>query len=161
MGAESLSMEDSRIKRVAGAIRKHEKRHDALIEILHVVEDVFGFLPLDVLRYLCREMRIPASRVYGVATFYHFFSLKPKGEHNCIVCTGTACHVKGCREVLEKLKEAFGLDPGQVTADKKLGLQTARCLGCCSMAPVAVMDGDILDKPTPDQVVERVRMKAG
>lgn len=154
---QELSVKDARYKSVFVRMMKHRRKRDSLIEVLHVVQDVFGYIPTDVMRVLSREMKIPPSKIYGVATFYHFFSLKPKGEHNCVICTGTACHVKGCQEVLGKIEEAFGIKPGETTPDEKLGLQTARCIGCCSMAPVAVMDEKILDKPTPDQVVELIR----
>lgn len=152
-----VAVTDARIKRINGTMRKYQYRDDALIEILHIVQEAYGYVPLNLMAHIARELQVPPSKVYGVATFYHFFSLKPKGEHNCVVCTGTACHVKGCREILAKIREAFGIGPGEVTKDQRLGLQTARCIGCCSMAPVAVMDQTILDKPTPDQVVGLIR----
>lgn len=152
-----LLKKDARYKSVLAAMAKHRKRPDALIEVLHVVQDVFGCIPQEVMRYVSREMKIPPSRIFGVATFYHFFSLKPKGEHLCVVCTGTACHVKGAMGLLNQIERILKLKPGETTPDGKLGVQTARCLGCCGLAPVAVVDGEILAKVNPDDVVEKIR----
>lgn len=157
----TIAMEDSRMKRIAGAIRKQGAKHDALIEILHIVEDSFGYLPLEVMKYISMEMRVPASKIYGVATFYHFFSLKPKGEHNCVVCTGTACHVKGSLGILNQIEHVFGLKPGETTPDEKLGLQTARCLGCCGLAPVVVIDDEVFPRVKADDVSNLIRAKVG
>lgn len=150
---------DARYKRLLGAMNKHGRRRDALIEILHVAEDAFGYIPLDVMRYIAQEMKIPPSRIYGVVTFYHFFTLKPKGEHNCLVCTGTACHVKGAQGVLHQIQKAFGVLPGETTPDGKFGLQTARCLGCCGLAPVMVVDDQILANVNADDAPGLVRKK--
>ncbi len=151
---------DARYKAVVLVMAKHRKRHDALIEVLHVVQDVFGYLPMQAMEFISHEMKIPPSRIYGVATFYHFFSLKPKGEHTCVVCTGTACHVKGSGALLQQLEGALGLRAGEVTPDKKLGLQTVRCLGCCGLAPVAVVDGQILAKAGGKEVLEKIKAVA-
>src|SRR5512142_2018309 len=91
---------DKRFKILEAHIKKFQHRHDALIEILHKAQELFGYLDNDVLRYTAWQLKLPASRVYGVATFYHFFTLKPKGEHNCVVCLGTACYVRGANRVL-------------------------------------------------------------
>ena len=131
---------DPRMKLIAARIRKERQRPDALIEILHTVQNAYGYLPLGVLTYVTKSLKLPPSRVYAAATFYHFFSLKPKGEHTCIVCTGTACYVKKSREILKALEKAFGIEAGQVTPDGRLGLQVARCIGACGLAPVAIVD---------------------
>ncbi|MBI4970725.1 MAG: bidirectional hydrogenase complex protein HoxE [Candidatus Omnitrophica bacterium] len=153
--------DDSRIRRITTEINRHHKRPDALIEVLHVVQDLYGYIPLNLMTFVSREMKVPPSRVYGVATFYHFFSLRPKGEHNCIICMGTACFVKGARNVLEKIETDFQVQPGETTQDGKLGLQTARCFGCCGMAPVVVLDTDILAKVTPENIVGTLQEKIG
>lgn len=152
---------DARYKRLIGAMMKHRKRQDALIEILHVTEDVFGYLPLEVMQFISREMKIPPSRIYGVATFYHFFSLKPRGEHACVVCTGTACYVKGAQGIIDRLENEFHLKDGETTPDNKLGLRTARCVGACGMAPVVMVDADIHGKADPSEIISAVRKKIG
>ncbi len=151
MGQES-EKEDLRLKRVIGTMHKYRYRADALIEVLHVVEEVYGYVPRDILKRVARDMKIPPSKIYGVVTFYHFFSLKPKGEHNCLVCMGTACHVKGSRAVLDAIREKYGIEPGETTPDGKLGLQTARCIGCCSLAPVVIVDERIHPHVRPEDV---------
>jgi len=152
---------DTRYKRIAAAMQKHGRRPDALIEILHKVQDAFGYLPMEAVRFVAREMRVPPSRVYGVATFYHFFSLKPKGKHNCVICTGTACHVRGAQAIVNEIQQELGLRPGQTTADGKLGVQIARCIGCCGLAPAVVLDDQVLAKVKPGEMVEILRARVG
>lgn len=159
--AKELMARDARYKPVFTAMMKHRKRHDALIEIMHSVQDVFGYLPVEAMQFISLEMKVPPSKIYGVATFYHFFSLKPKGEHTCVVCTGTACHVKGAQGVINQVETHFKLKAGDTTADGKLGLQTVRCLGCCSLAPVVVLDEKVLANVTADDIVGKVRAQVG
>jgi bidirectional [NiFe] hydrogenase diaphorase subunit len=116
------------------------------------VQDVYGFLSLPLISLISKEMKIPPSRIYGVATFYHYFSLKPRGEHNCMVCTGTACYVKGAEKILDQIEKEFGIKPGGATPDNKLSLQAVRCIGACGLAPAVVMDDAIHAKMTPDQI---------
>ncbi|MBL8057314.1 MAG: NAD(P)H-dependent oxidoreductase subunit E, partial [Anaerolineales bacterium] len=129
------------------------------IEVLHTAQEAFGFLDDDVLIYAAQQLKLPLSWVYGVATFYHFFSLKPQGEHTCIVCLGTACYVKKSGEVLAALEQEFGIKSGQTTADKKLSLAQARCVGSCGLAPVMVLDGAVHGREGAAEALERVRQK--
>jgi bidirectional [NiFe] hydrogenase diaphorase subunit len=154
---KELFLKDPRYKAVFTVMAKHKRRPDALIEILHKVESVFSYVPLDVMRWLSVEMSIPPSRIYGVVTFYHFFSLKPKGEHSCVICTGTACHVKGAAGLLNQIEHHLKLRPGETSADGKLTVSTARCVGCCGLAPVAVIDGHLEANATPDDIVGKIR----
>ncbi len=148
-----------RIKRLLAAIRSGGQRPDALIQILHMAQGMFGYLPLDVIRFVAKELHVPPSRAYGVATFYHFFSLRPKGEHNCLVCTGTACYVKGAQGVIDRIEKDFALKTGQTTPDGRLGLGTARCIGACGMAPAVVFDDEVLARVKPDEVTGLLRNK--
>jgi len=147
---------DPRWKMVDATMRKLGYRSDALIETLHTVQENFGHLEPEALRYVAACLRQPLSRVYGVATFYHFFSLKPKGKHCCIVCTGTACYIKGAGEVLAALEARHGVKAGETTADGVLSVATARCLGACGAAPAVVFDDEMLGKVTPEQTLARV-----
>jgi bidirectional [NiFe] hydrogenase diaphorase subunit len=97
------------------------------------------------------------ARVYGVATFYHLFTFEPLGDHTCIVCTGTACHVKGADRIILAVSEAFEIDPGQTTPDGVFSMTTARCLGSCGLAPVVVFDGNVRGKETPETAVRRAQ----
>src|SRR6516165_644830 len=102
-------------------------------------------------------MKLPPSKVYGVATFYHFFSLKPKGEHTCVVCTGTACYVKGAGDLLTAVERAVNAHAGETTAGGKLSLLTARCLGACGIAPAVVLDGVVRGHATVEDLVHSVK----
>jgi len=127
-----------------------------LIESLHTVQEAFGYLDIDALRFVARTLRVPLSRAYGVATFYHFFSLKPPGEHTCVVCIGTACYIKGAPQLLSTIKQELGVVPGQTTADGKVSVLGARCLGSCGLAPAVVYDRDVAGKVTPQGLRERL-----
>ncbi|HEX8926429.1 MAG TPA: bidirectional hydrogenase complex protein HoxE [Terriglobales bacterium] len=149
--------DDKRWKIVDGTMRRHGREPFALIEVLHTVQETFGFLTDDALRYVAISLRVPYSKVYGVATFYHFFTMKPPGEHTCVVCTGTACYIKGAASLIDAVKDEAGIAPGETTKDGKVSLLTARCLGACGLAPAVVYDGDVSGKNTGNSVKERVR----
>src|SRR5664279_1503030 len=129
-------------------MRRHGKQSRGLIEVLHTVQEVFGYLDDPALRYVALTLRVPLSRAYGVATFYHFFTLKPAGEHTCVVCTGTACYIKGAPQLLAAVKQDLGILPGETTADKNVSFLTARCLGSCGLAPAVVFDQEVAGKVT-------------
>ena len=155
------SRSDVRIKKISAAITKNHKRPDSLIEVLHVAQDLFGYLPLGIIHFVSKEMNMPPSQVFGVVTFYNFFTLKPKGKHNCLVCTGTACYVKGAQAIIDRVAKDFSVKPGETTKDNKLGLQTARCIGACSLAPAVVFDNEILAKVDANQISGIVNSKIG
>jgi bidirectional [NiFe] hydrogenase diaphorase subunit len=138
-------------------MRKRGHSHDSLIEVLHAVQGAFGYLDLDMLEYVAAALRLPMSTVYGVATFYHLFTMKPQGRHACVVCTGTACYIKGVPELLDAVKEEFGIGLGETTADNGLSLLSARCVGACGIAPVVVIDGETVGNLTPEGLVARLR----
>jgi bidirectional [NiFe] hydrogenase diaphorase subunit len=110
------------------------------------VQEAFGYLDVQAIRYVAMSLRVPLSRAYGVATFYHFFTLKPAGEHTCVICMGTACYIKGAPQLLEQVQRDLGIVPGETTADKKVSLLTARCLGSCGLAPAVVYDQEVAGK---------------
>ncbi len=138
-------------------MKRVQYRPDALIEVLHVAQESYGFLSEEILHVIARSMSVPESQVFGVATFYHFFSLRPKGEHSCIVCTGTACYVKGAGEIVTVLEKAYDIKAGETTPDGRLHVGAARCLGSCSLAPMLTLDGKVLGNETADSVLEQVR----
>jgi bidirectional [NiFe] hydrogenase diaphorase subunit len=114
---------------------------------------------MDVLKYIARELRLPPSRVYSTVSFYHFFSMHSKGEHTCLVCTGTACYVKGAQKILDGIEKEFGLKQGQVTADNKLGIQAARCIGACGLAPAVVVDEEVQARAIADDIIAKLKEK--
>lgn len=150
-------MSDTRLRLVDRAMKRCQYQPDALIEVLHTAQEAFGYLSRELLAYVAAQLKLPESQVFGVATFYHFFTLKPKGEHSCIVCTGTACYVKGSADILGKLEKVAGIKAGQTTADGKLSLGTARCLGNCSLAPMLTLDDRVLGPETPEGAAAKLQ----
>src|SRR5208283_2921634 len=134
---------DKRFKILEAHMKKYQFKQDALIEVLHKAQELFGYLEDDLLLYIAYRLKLPASRVYGVATFYHFFTLKPQGKHTCVVCLGTACYVKGSNKVLAAVEEKAKIKAGETTPDGQLSLLTARCIGACGIAPAIVYDGTV------------------
>lgn len=149
--------QDKRWKLVQNEMRRHGNSPHALIQVLHAVQGAFGYLDDEALRYVATALRVPLSRVYGVATFYHYFSLKPLGEHVCVVCTGTACYIKGVPQLLAALKKEFGIGLDETTPDKKLSLASARCVGACGLAPVVVIDNEVFGNLTPEMLIDRLK----
>jgi bidirectional [NiFe] hydrogenase diaphorase subunit len=133
--------DDKRWRIVETRMRRLGNRPDALIEALHSTQEAFGFIDEAALRYVGGTLSVPPSTVFGVATFYHHFTLKPQGEHTCVVCTGTACHINGSDAILAAIRATLQVKPRETTADGRLSLLTARCLGACSLAPAAIVDG--------------------
>lgn len=134
---------------------------DALIEALHAVQEAFGCLDDDAMRFVGGSLHVPPSRVYGVATFYSYFTLRPAGRHTCVVCTGTACHISGARGILDALATEVGVAAGGTTPDGALSVLTARCVGACSLAPVVVVDGEVSGPVDAGTVLDRVRELRG
>ena len=155
--ASAQSDKEKRLKVLDITMKRNQYRQDALIEVLHKAQESYGFLEEDVLEYIARKLKLPLSRVYGVATFYHLFSLKPSGAHSCVVCLGTACYVKGSGQVMAALEEHTGIHQGETTPDGQMSLMTARCLGACGIAPAVVFDGTVSGKQTAEDAIARVK----
>lgn len=148
---------DKRYKILETHMKRHQFKQDALIEVLHKAQELFGFLDNELMLHVAQHLKLPPSRVFGVATFYHFFNLKPKGAHSCVVCMGTACYVKGADKVVAALEEHAKIKAGQTTADGKFSLATARCIGACGIAPAVVYDGTVTAKQTPESSLQVVK----
>lgn len=126
---------------VADIIERHAGSRGGLIAALQDIQARYGYLPADALRAVAEETGRPLAEVYGVATFYRSFSLKPRGKHLCSVCLGTACHVRGGQAVARKVEQELGVKPSQTTADREFTLETVNCLGACALGPIMVVDG--------------------
>jgi bidirectional [NiFe] hydrogenase diaphorase subunit len=148
---------DKRYKMLDATIKRHQAQPDSLLEVLHNAQELFGYLEDNLLIYVGRSLKVPLARVYGVATFYNFFSLKPKGEHTCVVCMGTACYVKGAGEVVSAIEQEFGIKMGETTNDNKISLMTARCVGSCGLAPAVVFDGNVEGHVSCECAVKRLK----
>lgn len=148
---------DPRREKLDAVMKQRQYRQDALIEILHQAQHLFGYLDVEVLAHVARALKLPPSRVYGVATFYHLFSIAPPGEHVCVVCLGTACFVQGAMKLLERAELAADCKAGETRPDGKISLRTARCLGASGIAPVVVYDGKLAGKQSAEAVANQVR----
>jgi bidirectional [NiFe] hydrogenase diaphorase subunit len=144
--------DDKRWRQVDVRIRRLGARPDGLIEVLHTVQEVFGYLDDGALAYVSEALGVPPSRVLGVATFYSHFVRKPQGLHTCVVCLGTACYINGAGAILARINDKLGIDAGGTTSDGKLSLLRARCLGACSMAPAVVLDDEVHGRMTADRM---------
>jgi NADH:ubiquinone oxidoreductase subunit E len=129
-------------EKIDAVISAHRTKPGALIPVLEQVQGISGYLPEIVQRRVAKGLGIPLAQVYGVVTFYSFFTMKPKGRHQIRVCLGTACHVRGGHQVERKLEEELGIQPGEVDKDRLFSLDIVRCVGCCGLAPVMVVDED-------------------
>ena len=148
---------DKRWKLVDATIKRHGRAGHSLIECLHTMQECFGYLDEQGLKYVASALNLPLSKVYGVATFYHIFNLKPQGEHTCVVCMGTACYVKGADRVLAAIEGATGIKAGETTADNQLSLLTARCIGACGIAPAVVYDTVVTPRQSPESALTAVK----
>ena len=123
-----------------------------LIRVLHTAQGLFGYLPKEVQMYVAKRMEVPVSKVYGIVSFYSFFTMKPKGEYDISVCLGTACYVRGADKVLEELEKQLGVKVGETTEDGKFSLRTLRCVGACGLAPVVMVGEKVYGRVTKDMV---------
>jgi len=140
-------------KELDAYIEELKGKKGILINVLHKAQELFGWLPQEVQDHVAKKLNIPPSVVYGVVTFYNFFSTKPKGKHQIKICLGTACYVKGADRVMERFLSELGVEESEVTKDGKFSVHGVRCLGACSMAPVVLVgEKDFYGKVTPDMV---------
>jgi bidirectional [NiFe] hydrogenase diaphorase subunit len=148
-----------KFRRIDGELQRHQYRQDALIEILHIAQKTYGYLDEEILDYLSLQLKLPPSMVYGVATFYNFFTLQPQAEHICVVCLGTACYIKDAPAILAQIEAAFAVKPGTTTSDGRLDLLTTRCFGSCSLAPMLTIDSQVVAKLTPEAAIAAIQSK--
>ena len=141
--------QEARLKQAIAAANGDKSR---LMAVMQEAQGIYGYLPYEVQRMIAEGLDVPMEKVYGVATFYAQFALSPKGRYNISVCLGTACYVKGSQQVLEKLVELLGIEPGECTADAKFSLEACRCIGACGLAPVMMINDDVYGKLTPDML---------
>ncbi|MCK5824229.1 MAG: NAD(P)H-dependent oxidoreductase subunit E [Ichthyobacteriaceae bacterium] len=138
---EKDQLQEQHLLKIKEICNTFNKDHSELINILHGCQGYFGYLPAEVQEAIALEIDMPVSKVFGVVTFYSFFTMKPKGEFPISVCTGTACYVRGADKLVDEFQRELGIDVGQTTEDGKFSISTLRCVGACGLAPV-VMVGD-------------------
>ena len=139
-------------KDIQEVIDKAKEQPGALIPVLYRAQSIFGYLPIPVIKTISRDLKIPLSQVYGVISFYNFFTMFPKGRYTINVCMGTACYVRGNPRNLDTLKKSFGIESGETTPDGRFSLDIVRCFGCCALAPIVRVGDDIYRRVTPTKL---------
>jgi NADH:ubiquinone oxidoreductase subunit E len=153
--AEQITREEW--EKIDEVIARYKGKHGALIPVLKETQDICGYLPKKVQHRIAEGLRLPPSQVYGVVSFYAFFTTIPRGKHIIRVCLGTACYVKGSKQILENLQRELDVQVGGITKDRKFSLEAVRCLGCCSLAPAIVVDQDTHALVDPYEAINIVR----
>ncbi len=143
MKVEELNV-DEIIGRVGKILSEEDKKKGILIYSFQKIQEEFGYLPEDVLKTLSQKLSMPLAEIYSVASFYKQFHFSPRGRKVVRVCTGTACHVRGAKDVLNSLESEFGIKEGETTEDLELTLETVGCVGCCGLAPVATVNEEVI-----------------
>lgn len=142
------------VKKLNSIIEKFKGKPGGLIPVLEEAQVALEYLPISVQKKIASGLNLPLSRVYGVVTFYSFFTMTPRGKHTVRVCLGTACYVRGGKAIYEKLEKEFGITEGETTPDRMFTLETVRCLGACGLGPVVVVDEDVHGRVKPGKVKE-------
>ncbi|MBN2853572.1 MAG: NAD(P)H-dependent oxidoreductase subunit E [Clostridia bacterium] len=133
-------------------IENYEAKESNLIQILHIAQVIFGYLPENVLKFIAKELSMPYSKVCGVVSFYSYFSTLPKGRHTIKICLGTACYVRGGTKLIEKIKELLSIDVGETTPDMKFSFEVMRCIGACGLAPAMAIDDKVYKRVNPNKL---------
>ena len=133
-------------------IEEYRDQEGSLIQILHIAQGIYGYLPIELMQFIAERVGKPLSEVTGVVTFYSFFSTKPRGKNTIRVCLGTACYVRGSKKIIDKLKELLGIYVGETTPDGKFTLEVMRCIGACGLAPAMTINDKVYKQVNPDKV---------
>ena len=147
-----IKLSEAKVNFIKEVCKSYGNKPGEVINVLHKVQGEYGYLPAEVQELVAKELGIPVSRVYGIVSFYSFFTMTPKGEHPISVCLGTACYVRGAEKVLDELKRQLGINVGEVTPDGKFSLTRLRCVGACGLAPVIEVGDKVYGRMTPDRV---------
>ena len=148
----TASLQDCQIKTIQDICKSFDNQAGELINVLHKTQEVFGYLPAEVQHVIAKELNISEAKVYGVVTFYAFFTMQPKGKHKISVCMGTACYVRGAEKVVDELKKDLKISVGEVTPDGKFSLDCLRCVGACGLAPVMLVGDKVHGRIDPKEV---------
>lgn len=148
----SLENADQKLKALDAFILEQDAKEDALISILHKAQELFGYLPSELQLYVARKLNIPASKVYGVVSFYSYFSQEKRGKYTVNICMGTACFVKGVEKVMHAFSEQLDIKPGNTTPDGLFTLKDVRCIGACGLAPVVMINDKVFGHVTENDV---------
>jgi len=147
-----ILLTDCKIDQIKTLCKKFNNDGGELVNVLHGAQEMFGYLPAEVQEVVAQELNISIARVYGVVTFYSFFSMLPKGQHPISICMGTACYVRGAEKVLDEFKRQLNIKVGETTPDGKFSLSCLRCVGACGLAPVVTIGEKVYGRVSPDDV---------
>lgn len=148
----AIKLSDKTIEQIKATCAQFENKESELINVLHQVQSKLGYLPAEVQELIARELNMSVAKVYGVVTFYSFFTMLPQGQFPVSVCMGTACYVRGAEKVLLEFKRQLGIEVGQTSADGKFSLSCLRCVGACGLAPVVLVGEKVYGRVSPQQV---------
>ena len=149
---KTSSLQDCQVKTIQDICKSFDNQSGELINVLHKTQEALGYLPKEVQQVIAKELNISEANVYGVVTFYTFFTMKPKGKHKISVCMGTACYVRGADKVVDELKKELKINVGEVTPDGKFSLDCLRCVGACGLAPVMLVGDKVHGRIDPKEV---------
>lgn len=152
MSSIKVKIKENDLNKIKEICKSFDNDPIELINVLHKTQEHFGYLPAEVQEVVASELKIPLAKVYGVVTFYSFFTMLPKGKYPISICTGTACYVRGAENVLQEFKRQLKIEVGQTTADGKFSLSCLRCVGACGLAPVVMVGDKTYGRVAPDDV---------
>jgi NADH:ubiquinone oxidoreductase subunit E len=152
--AQLPDLTDDRLQQIDAVIERYKNKAGSLIPVLEECQGILGYLPVELQEYIGKGLNIPGSTIYGVVTFYSFFTMVPKGRHIIKVCMGTACYVRGIGEVLSRIQSAHSMEVGETTPDRRFSLEAVRCIGACGLAPVIVIGNDTHGCVTPESALK-------
>lgn len=145
---------DQKLAKLDAIIEEYKGQPGALIPVLHKAQQIYGYLPEEVQYHISQGLRVPLADVYGVVTFYALFTMTPRAEHNISVCMGTACYVKGAGKLVDKINQELGIKIGEISEDRKFGLEATRCIGACGLSPVLTVNEEVHGRLNEDQLGE-------
>lgn len=144
--------EQEKYNRIAEVIEEYRDKEGSLIQILHLAQGIYGCLPHELQQFIAERLEIPLSKVSGVVSFYSFFTTEPRGENIIRVCLGTACYVRGGKQIVDKLQEILGIEVGGTSKDRKFSLEVMRCIGACGLAPAMTINDKVYKQVNPDKL---------
>ncbi len=154
MSSIKIELHENQVKELVEVCHSFNNEAGELINVLHKAQGIFGYLPAEVQEIVARELKISVAKVYGVVTFYSFFTMVPRGQHPISICMGTACYVRGAEKVLDEFKRKLKVPVGETTPDGKFSLNCLRCVGACGLAPVVMVGDKTYGRVSPDGVKE-------
>lgn len=157
MSRIKIELKKHQVDKIKEICREYNNDPGELIHVLHKVQSTFGYLPAEVQEVIAQELNVPVAKVYGVVTFYSFFTMVPKGKYPISICTGTACYVRGAENILQEFKKELGIEVGETTDDGMFSISCLRCVGACGLAPVVLVGEKTYGRVSPEMVSDIIK----